>query len=184
MLGSSIIINKKQPGPPVKLSLVALMDIFTILVFFLLLNSGDSQTLEDAKFVKLPNSSSETAPHSELVIHVGTDELWLDDQKVADISDIVLAQDKPIELLANALDAFVIKHGHLSGHEQDNGLAVTIMADRDVPYAVLKSVMATCSGQNFRDISLAVNRVAATVFGAADGTAASADAPASSEGGL
>lgn len=164
MLGSSIIINKKKAGPPVKLSLVALMDIFTILVFFLLLNSGDSQTLEDAKFVKLPDSSSETSPHSELVIHVGTEELWLDNQKVVDINSIPLGKEEPIKELSAALASFKEKHGLLNEHEEENGLSITLMADKAVPYAVLQSVMATCSGQNFRDISLAVNRVAAQVF--------------------
>ncbi len=179
MLGTSIIIHRKNPGPPVKLSLVALMDIFTILVFFLLMNSGDSQTLEDAKFVKLPDSSSETAPHSELVIHVGLDELWLDNEKVIDIRDIPLNEDKPIEALSAALMAFNARHGSLNIHEESNGLAVTIMADKSVPYAVLKSVMATCSGQNFRDISLAVNRVPAQMF---DASGASGTVPDVSAG--
>lgn len=192
MLGTSIIIDKKTQGPPVKLSLVALMDIFTILVFFLLLNSGDSQTLEDAKFVTLPDSSSETSPHSDLVIHVGMDELWMDNKKVVDVKDISVGEDKPIELLAKALEDFVSKHGDLSDHEKENGLSITIMADKSVPYAVLKSVMATCSGQDFRDISLAVNRVAAQVFGGANdafsppvptGTV-STGAPPINEGGL
>lgn len=166
MLGTSILIHKKRPGPAVKLSLVALMDIFTILVFFLLLNSGDSQTLEDAKFVKLPDSSSETSPHSELVIHVGTEELWMDNEKVIDIADIELGPKQVITPLAEALQNFLALHGDLSEHEQTNGLAITLMADRAVPYEILKSVMATCSGENFRDISLAVNRVAAPVFDA------------------
>lgn len=164
MLGTSIIIHKKKSGPPVKLSLVALMDIFTILVFFLLMNSGDSQTLEDAKFVKLPDSSSQTSPHSELVIHVGQEELWADDKKVIDVKDIPLGKDEPIEALGDVLSKYSTMRGELNDFEQDNGFAVTIMADKAVPYAVLKSVMATCSEQNFRNISLAVNRVSATVF--------------------
>lgn len=165
MLGTSIIIHKKNPGPPVKLSLVALMDIFTILVFFLLMNSGDSQTLEDAKFVKLPDSSSEKSPHSDLVLHVGIEELWVDNKKIVDIKDIPVGRDKPIEALGAVLLEYSAKLGELSEHEKSNGLSVTIMADKAVPYAVLKSVMATCSGQNFREISLAVNQVSGTVFG-------------------
>ncbi len=159
MLGTSIILNKKAPAPPVKLSLVALMDIFTILVFFLLLNSGDSQTLEDAKFVKLPNSSSQTAPHSELVIHVGTDEVWMDSELVLSLAATPIVDGEPLLALAAALEGFVKKHGELNAHEQENGLSLTIMADKAVPYTVLKSVMATCSEQNFRDVSLAVNHV-------------------------
>lgn len=172
MLGTSIIVNKKPPGPPVKLSLVALMDIFTILVFFLLLNSGDSQTLEDAKFVTLPNSTSETSPHSDLVIHVGMDELWMDNQKILDLKDIVADLDKPILPLSQVLESHASKLGDFNEHEKENGLSITIMADKSVPYGILKSVMSTCSGQNFRDISLAVNQVAAQAF------VPGADAPA------
>ena len=161
MLGTSIIINKKKPGPPVKLSLVALMDIFTILVFFLLLNSGESQTLEDAKFVKLPDSKSKASPHSELVIHLGNEELWLDNRKLVALSDLPKDDKALIEPLATALKSFSAKLGALNEHEQNNGLGVTIMADRAVPYETLKSVMATCRSANFRQISLAVNRVAA-----------------------
>lgn len=175
MLGTSIILDKKKPAPPVKLSLVALMDIFTILVFFLLLNSGDSQTLEDAKFVKLPDSSSNISPHSELTIHVGTDELWMEDQKISDIADIAVDKNTPIEPLAVALADMALRFGELNQHANASGLPVTIMADRDVPYAVLRAVMATLSSENFRDISLAVNRVAGPTYGnAAPGTGAQA----------
>ena len=38
------------------LNLVSLMDIFTILVFFLLVNSSDVQTLPNAKDLQLPES--------------------------------------------------------------------------------------------------------------------------------
>lgn len=164
MLGTSVLIDKKPQKPPVKLSLVALMDIFTILVFFLLMNTGDSQTLENAKFVKLPDSSSETSPHNELVIHIGLEELWLEDQKLVDTAEIPLQNNKPIDALSEALAGFVEKRGELTEHEKANGMSITIMADKRVPYAILKSVMATCSRENFRDISLAVNRVAAQVM--------------------
>lgn len=184
MLGTSIIINKQPPKPPVKLSLVALMDIFTILVFFLLMNTGDSQTLENAKFVKLPDSSSATSPHSDLVIHVGAEELWLDDRKIADIQDIPVGDDQFIAALAESLKVYSSKRGDLSEREQDQGLAVTIMADRSVPYAVLKSVMTTCSMENFRNISLAVNRVAGQISSPVNADpAGSASAPVTGEQG-
>lgn len=179
MLGTSILTDKRPSGPPVKLSLVALMDIFTILVFFLLLNSGESQTLEDAKFVRLPDSSAETSPHSELVIHVGQDEIWMDNQIVELTSLVDTSGEQPIESLAESLQRFTKIHGDLNEHEEEHGLSVTIMADKDVPYAILKAVMATCSGQDFRDISLAVNRVSAQVFGGESAPAAPATGDAS-----
>ena len=40
----------------VTLNLVSLMDIFTILVFFLLVNSGQVETLPNARDITLPES--------------------------------------------------------------------------------------------------------------------------------
>ena len=42
------------------INLVSMMDIFTILVFFLLVNSSDVEVLPNAKEIVLPTS---TAPH-------------------------------------------------------------------------------------------------------------------------
>ena len=47
-----------QQGQHGALNLVSLMDIFTILVFFLLVNSSDVETLPNAKDLQLPESIS------------------------------------------------------------------------------------------------------------------------------
>ena len=48
--------HHKRHGKNVGLNLVSLMDIFTILVFFLLVNSSDVETLPNAKDLQLPES--------------------------------------------------------------------------------------------------------------------------------
>ena len=143
-----------------KLNLVALMDIFTILVFFLLLNTGDAERLQNAKFVTLPNSSTATTPHVEATIIVDAEEVWLNDQLIVSVEDIAADSHKDIKALSAALQAFSSKRPALNNYERVNGLAVTIMGDKSVPFALLERVMTTCSNENFRDISLAVNRVA------------------------
>lgn len=159
-LGSATASRLKHQGYAAKLNLVSLMDIFTILVFFLLLNSGESQNLESAKFVTLPDSSSSTAIHGDLMIIVSDDYIYLNDEVVAETSLVLAAPNKQIDSLAKALKDYAVKRGELSPYEKANGLEVTIMGDEDVPYVLLKSVMATCNLENFRDISLAVNQVA------------------------
>ena len=143
-----------------KLNLVALMDIFTILVFFLLLNSGDNERLENAKFVSLPDSTASTAAHDDNIIVIGEDEIWLNDQLVVSVEEVLKSKDANIEALATALNEYTEKRGELTPYEKANGLAVTIMGDQEVSYSLLQSVMSTCSTENFRDISLAVNRIA------------------------
>lgn len=159
MIGSTIFYQQKKQPFAAKLSLVSLMDIFTILVFFLLLNSGESQEIENAKFVELPDSSSGVAPHTDLRITVADDEILLGDRVVALVADVTDSPERIIEPLAEALSANTEKRGELSDYERDVGLAVTVMGDRSVPYSLLRKVMTTCQNSNYRNISLAVNRV-------------------------
>lgn len=158
---SNTIFNPKKKAPfSPKLSLVALMDIFTILVFFLLLNSGEAQKIENAKFVKLPDSKKGDVPHEELIITVSKDEIWVEKEQIALVKDVLKGSEDIIEPLSEALAEHVEKLGDLSTFQKENGLAVIIMGDKETPYVLLKSVMATCRFNNFRNLSLAVNSVA------------------------
>lgn len=158
MIGSTIFYEKKKQ-PFAKLSLVSLMDIFTILVFFLLLNSGESQKIENAKFVDLPDSSTGIAPHTELNIVISGDEILLGNTVVAKVGDVLASSERIIEPLAKELNASKAQLSDLSSYEKHTGLAVTISGDRSVPYSLLKRVMTTCQSSNYRNISLAVNRI-------------------------
>lgn len=154
----------RKPVFATKLNLVALMDIFTILVFFMLLNSGDSNQLENAKFVTLPDSSANASPHVEASIIIGEEEIWLNDESVIRIEEVLNSEDKLIAPLSVALKDYTEKKEQMTSYEKANGLAVTIMGDRSVSYSLLERVMATCNAENFRDISLAVNRVKSSVI--------------------
>ena len=180
MIGQTVFYNRGNQGPSAKLSLVALMDIFTILVFFLLLNSGDSQNVEQAQFVKLPDSSSGKAPHADLMVVVGDEQLWVGEESITTVGPIIGDPDKLIAPLQAALTLHKEKMGELTPFEKDNGLSLTIVGHRDVPYSLVRSVMATCREQGFRNISLAVNRVAADIQ---LGTAPALPAVASNAGG-
>lgn len=162
MIGSTVFYARDKKAMSGKLSLVALMDIFTILVFFLLLNSGEAQQIEGAKFVKLPSSTKGSVPHEELMILVNRDEIWVNKEKIADVSDVLKGPEDFIAPLEAKLVEFRQKReelGELTPFEQANGLAVIIMGDKQVPYVLLKSVMATCRKHEFLNISLAVNRI-------------------------
>lgn len=160
MISSTIFNPRKTAAYAPKLSLVALMDIFTILVFFLLLNSGEAQKIENAKFVKLPDSKKGDVPHEELIISVNKDEIWVEKERVALVKDVLKGSEDVIEPLGAVLADHVTKLGELSTFQKENGLAAIIMGDRETPYVLLKSIMATCRFHNFRNLSLAVNSVA------------------------
>jgi len=57
------------------LNMVSLMDIFTILVFFLLVNATNAEVLPSPKNITLPSASSEKSPARNLVISVNNNNL-------------------------------------------------------------------------------------------------------------
>lgn len=154
------VLNRRDTKKKVAgLNLVSLMDIFTILVFFLLMNSGDSQEIEKAVFITLPDSQATGSFQNDLLITIGDEFISIGDDNVVDVKTVEQAKGKVVDALAEALKQRGIEKGELTDFEQKNGRSVTIMGDQDVPYLILKGVMATCSQENFRDIALAVNQV-------------------------
>jgi len=156
--GTVLDRREKAKKAPV-LNLVSLMDIFTILVFFLLMNSGDSQEIEKASFITLPDSQAKGSFQNDLLITIGDEYISIGDNKVVEVNAVKQTNGKPVEALASALKEVALIKGELTEFEKKNGRSVTIMGDKDVPYLILKGVMATCSQENFRDIALAVNQV-------------------------
>lgn len=168
------VFQNTKPAYNSKLNLVALMDIFTILVFFLLLNSGDAEKLESAKFVELPNSQAGTPPHTDLVVMIGRDAIWLGEQRLIGIEELA-DEESSISVLSDALNDYRERKGELNSYEEENGLSLTIMGDHAVSYGLLKTVMATCRLADFRDIALAVNQVVAPASSGAEASPALAD---------
>jgi len=151
----------RTPNVTAKLNLVALMDIFTILVFFLLLNSGEAEKLESARFVTLPDSHAGGQPHNDLVVLIDQDAIWFGDDMLVSLEELGERKESAIPELQAALAAHRERRSELSSFEEEHGLSLTIMGDQEVSYSLLKTVMVTCRLEDFRNIALAVNRVSA-----------------------
>lgn len=141
-----------------KLNLVSLMDIFTILVFFLLVNSGDVEVLQVDKSIKLPASLSDQVPEDNLLVIVSATDVVVGGRSVGKLTELQAAADKfaPLE---TELKYQAQKAGPLKPEDQVAGRPVTIMADQSLPYETLKKIMATCAASEYRAISLAVTQL-------------------------
>jgi biopolymer transport protein ExbD len=140
---------------PAALNVVSLMDIFTILVFFLLVNTGDVQNLPSTSAVELPESISEAKPRETVVVLVTPDDILLEGRPIAGVEAVMAGDGLVIEGLQQALLDQASRS--LVAAEEDDGLGeVTIMGDRTLPYDVLKRVMATVTEAGFSRVSLAV----------------------------
>ena len=144
--------HKRNKGRAV-LNLVSLMDIFTILVFFLLVNSGEVQVLPNAKALSLPESKAEQKPKETLVVMVNRQEILVQGRRVLDLSQPLpggnLLPPLKTELQQHAERAKASTLEPFSGN-------ITIMGDKDIPYDLLKRVMATCADSEYAHVSLAV----------------------------
>ena len=152
--------EQKKSGKPAQLNLVSLMDIFTILVFFLMVNSSEVEVLQTSSKIKLPDSSSEQKPENEIVISVSADDLVVQGRQVAEISALseeAAGENAIIMPLKDELEYQAAR----KGEAPENGFEVIIMGDRELPYWLLKQIMLTCQTTSFAQISLAVNKAEA-----------------------
>jgi biopolymer transport protein ExbD len=139
-----------------KLNLTPLMDVFTVLVFFLMVNSGSVETLQQPKEIKLPESVVEAKPRETVVIFVGKEEVLVQGVPVARVADIQATTNVEIEPISVRLAELSESVIGLSTQAVAESQEVTVLADRSIPFSVLKKIMVTCTGQGYTRVSLAV----------------------------
>jgi biopolymer transport protein TolR len=144
--------HKKNGG----LNLVSLMDIFTILVFFLLVNSSDVEVLPNAKDVQLPESLAEQKARESVVILVTDDAILVQGSVVSRIDDVLAREGLVIPELRAELVAQAERSLRPGDEADAASREATIMGDREIPYHILKRVMATCTDADYGRVSLAV----------------------------
>ncbi len=141
-------------GKSVALNLVSLMDIFTILVFFLLVNSGEMETLPNTKDLQMPESIAEQKPRENVVVMITENDILVQGEVVATVAIV----ESSSRLVIRPLKAQLVRLADrrvVDSDDEDAG-EVTIMGDKEIPYSLLKKVMATCTDANYSRISLAV----------------------------
>ena len=138
------------------LNLVSLMDIFTILVFFLLVSSG-SQQLTNAKDIKLPTSTAQTVPKETLVILITQEDILVQGTAILSIDEALASTEDSLAVLVKELE-FHAQNRVFSGEQAAQGHAVTIMGDENTPYQLLSKIMASCRQSNYLKIAFAANQ--------------------------
>jgi len=144
--------RKKVTG----LNLTSLMDVFTILVFFLLANSSSNEVLSTPKHIKLPDSVVESKPRETVVIMVGPETVLVQGEAVANTPELIENKSANIPEITQRLD---LLERNIIGINSQTAIAskeVTILADKTIPFNVLKKIMTTCTGSGYGRISLAV----------------------------
>ena len=147
--------HHKRSKNVVAFNMISLMDIFTILVFFLLINSSNVD-LPSTKSIKLPESVAEQLPKETITVLVNDSDIVVQGRKVAAVKDVIEGKDEIIEQLQEELRYQAGRSGAaLSAGEVFQG-NVTILGHKEIPFSLLKRIMVTCSRSSYPNISLAV----------------------------
>lgn len=149
--------HHKRNKQHASLNMVSLMDIFTILVFFLLVSTTDQESMPTMKDIKLPEATSEAKPKTNIVILVSNDKIMMQGQEIVSAKKVIAGRDSVIPELLAALNEEARKKTEIVRDEKIvKKRGVTIMGDKEIPYVLLKKIMLTCASTEFTNISLAV----------------------------
>lgn len=138
------------------LNLVSLMDVFTILVFFLLVNSSSSDVMQPPKNIKLPGSVVTTKPHETVIVMI-TKKNILVQGKVVMMTSEAIDSKKPV--LIAVKDRLLLQRKKIIGLTTRSialDKEVTLLADRTMPFKLMKKVMSSCASAGYTKISFAV----------------------------
>jgi len=148
--------RKKVAG----LTLTSLMDVFTILVFFLLFHSG-GDALEAPKQIELPNSIIETKPKETVTIMVSPEMVLVQGEAVMRTPELLNDSNGSVAGITERLKQLERNIIGISTKTVAESKEVTILADKTIPFKVLKKIMSACTGSGYGKISLAVIQKAA-----------------------
>lgn len=138
------------------LNLTALMDIFTILVFFLMVNQSEVE-VQNNDAIKLPVSVAENKPAENVTVMISSSEILVQGRAVVSTAEAAKSEQDEIAELKKELE-YLAARTPLAPEQKGQGRPVTIMGDKDIAYTLLKKVMNTCAKAEFNNISLAVNQ--------------------------
>lgn len=147
------------------LQLTAMVDMFTIMLVFLLKSqSSSSVNIVSHEDLKLPISSSFTQPQEALRITVTRGAIFIDDKKIIELSHSTV----PLHFLDSSDEMFIpLIFSELKKHEEKTrNIAskneelkfegkIIMHADQDLPYGLLRKIMYTSSAAGYTDLKLA-----------------------------
>jgi biopolymer transport protein ExbD len=143
----------KTPG----LNLVALIDILTILVFFMLVNSSSTQ-LPSKKNLTLPTSISKLIPEETLLIEINRTDILVQGVNVARVDEVLSSTNEVIPKLKDELIYLATNIAKSQAAETSSDRKVTIMGDENTSYILIRKVLTSCQQAKFTKIAFAANQ--------------------------
>jgi biopolymer transport protein TolR len=146
------LLNRVRSHEEAELNLIPLIDVMSVLVAFLLIYTADVEIVQNAKGVEIPQSTSETQAQQSVVVMITKDHVFVQGELVADMAEINASSEPLVEPLRRVLSRPML----LGGGGEEITREVTVIADKSLPFELVRKVMATCTSTTYGKISLAV----------------------------
>ena len=156
VFGKKFARGKKQGYA--SLMLTSLVDMFTIIVIFLLMNfSANGEVLYMSKDIKLPDAYHGAQLERAPVISVSGDSVTFDGKLLLSTADLEKGDVLNVPELEDALRDEKRRYEQIHANDPDHpfkGL-VNVQADRRIAFKVIKRVMFACNQSGFGNINFA-----------------------------
>jgi biopolymer transport protein ExbD len=155
-LPSRLVRGSPRHRTEVELNLIPLIDILSVMVAFLLVYTTNVEVVQNAKGVEIPQSTADVQPQQSVVVMITKDQLFVQNELIATIAEIRESRTPLIEPLRAVLERPLLVNGAAAQAEALAMREITVLADKSLPYDVVKKVMQTCTAASYGKISLAV----------------------------
>ena len=133
-----------------ELNLIPMIDILSVLVSFLLVYSTEVEIVQNSKGIEIPESIVTAKPRESVVVMLTTEELLVQGERIATLAELRADRAAIFAPLRNVLERpRIIGGGAVEDQE------ITVMADKSLPYELLKKVMQTATEAGFGKLSFA-----------------------------
>ncbi|RII27643.1 MAG: biopolymer transporter ExbD [Geobacter sp.] len=146
----------------VRLNLIPMLDVLSVLVFFLLFHSFNGDIPE--QHLALPQSIVETKPRGTVAISVTPDAVLIQGEPVMKTTALY---DDRLGTVPEVTNRLAEIQRSMANDASTKTLAanetreITLLADKNIPFTALKKIMTSCTASGYGKISLAVIQKAA-----------------------
>lgn len=150
--------SKGKHGTNIELNLTSMIDVFVLLVIFLIQQfSADGDLLFMTDKIKMPEAANFEQIERAPVVQVSLEDISLEGARISEVSDIERDEYWNIPALEEKLrdqkKAYeVIRAGDAADFKGD----INIQADRKVPFKIIKRVMYSANQAGYFNINFAV----------------------------
>jgi biopolymer transport protein ExbD len=155
--------RRSRQSEEVKLNITSMMDMFTIILVFLLKNfSAEGSIISPAENLTLPQSTVETRAKESLSVKIAKNGVVVESRQVVDADEFDKIRGQKgflIPPLHEVLSKYASEARRLSAVTgQPFSGSITIQGDTAIPYNVLTRVMYTCGQSGYPNMNLLVYR--------------------------